>query len=702
MFSLFKFKGGVKPQTHKAESAGAPIGQAPLPAQLIVPLHQSIGGFARPLVKTGERVLKGQRIGEADQWISAAVHAPTSGRVLAVEERLAAHPSGLPTLSVVIEPDGHEAWIDRQPVDHLALSPERVRERLRDAGVVGLGGAVFPSHAKLSASRTAAMDALIINGAECEPFMTCDDRLMRERAEEIVRGVSIFRDLLEPKQVFIGIEDNKPEALQAMRAAVTRLGVDFSVTAVPTLYPAGGAKQLIRVLTGKEVPASRRSPDMGVQCFNVGTAYSAWKALACGEPVISRIITLTGNLDAPRNWETLIGTPLRDFAPLGRPRPDTTGYLMGGPMMGFELPGLDAPMIKASNCIIAGSPALFPPPPPEMPCIRCGACAQACPHELQPFELYWFSRAKNFDKAQAYNLFECIECGCCSYVCPSHIPLVQYFRFAKDEIRSREREKTQAAAAKARFEFRNERSEREKAEKAERLAKAAAARMAAKPADTGATSAAGAPTDADAAKKAAIAAAMARARKQREAAQTKAAAATHEAETDTQPPHHPPTPPSATPLASPTSPDTAPPPPVAAADAPAVGQSTGEQSTDDKAAAKQALIAAARERAQRMREAKMAAANPHASAEQALSSDAAGKHVAEQSAPPDTSSDAPDGGQSTGEQSTDDKAAARQALIAAAKERARRMREARQAAAQAAAAGDKTAAADAEDSGPQR
>ena len=687
MFSLFKFKGGVKPQTHKAESAGAPIGQTPLPAQLIVPLHQSIGGFARPLVKTGDQVLKGQRIGEADHWISAAVHAPTSGRVLAVEERLAAHPSGLPTLSVVIEPDGHEAWIDRQPTDHLALSPERVRERLRDAGVVGLGGAVFPSHAKLSASRTAAMEALIINGAECEPFMTCDDRLMRERAEEIVRGVSIFRDLLEPKQVLIGIEDNKPEALQAMREAVTQLGVDFSVTAVPTLYPAGGAKQLIRVLTGKEVPASRRSPDMGVQCFNVGTAYSAWKALACGEPVISRIITLTGNLDAPRNWETLIGTPLRDFAPLGRPRPDTTGYLMGGPMMGFELPGLDAPMIKASNCIIAGSPALFPPPPPEMPCIRCGACAQACPHELQPFELYWFSRAKNFDKAQAYNLFECIECGCCSYVCPSHIPLVQYFRFAKDEIRTREREKAQAAAAKARFEFRNERSEREKAEKAERLAKAAAARMAAKPADTGAASAAGAPTDAEAAKKAAIAAAMARARKQREAAQTKAAVATHEAETDTQPPHHPPTPP-----------DMAAPPPVAAAGTPAGGQSAGEQSTDDKAAAKQALIAAAKERAQRMREAKMAAANTHAPAEQALGYDGAGKHVAEQSAQPDTSSGVPAGEQST----DDDKAAAKQALIAAAKERAQRMRKARQAAAQTATAGDKTAATDAENSGPQR
>ena len=644
MFSLFKFKGGVKPRTHKAESADAPIGQAPLPAQLIVPLHQSIGGVARPRVKAGERVLKGQCIGEADQWISAAVHAPTSGLVRAVEERLAAHPSGLPTLSVVIEPDGREAWIDRQPVDHLALPPERVRELLRDAGVVGLGGAVFPSHAKLSASGSAAMEELVINGAECEPFMTCDDRLMRERAEEIARGVSIFRDILEPKKVLIGIEDNKPEALQAMREAIARLGFDFSVLAVPTLYPAGGAKQLIRVLTGKEVPASRRSPDMGVQCFNVGTAYAAWKALARGEPVISRIVTLTGNVNTPRNWETPIGTPLRDFAPLGHPRPDTTGYLMGGPMMGFELPGPEAPLVKASNCIIAGSPALFPPPPPEMPCIRCGACAQACPHELQPFELYWFSRARNFDKAQTYNLFECIECGCCSYVCPSHIPLVQYFRFAKDEIRTREREKEQATAAKARFEFRNERSEREKAEKAERLAKAAAARAAVKPAQTASTPGAPgspgspdspgtAPTDAEAAKKAAIAAAMERARKQREAAQAKAAPSTT-ADVVTAPGEKP-----------------------AETAAP-----TAEQPAD-KAAAKEALIAAARERAQRLREAKMAAAGNAATPQNAPEKPAA------QTPQPEASSAAPA-----------DKAAAKEALIAAARERAQRLREARQAA----------------------
>ena len=519
---LFKFKGGVKPDPNKTPSVQAPIGMAPLPALLVVPLHQSIGGVPNPLVKAGDHVFKGQRIGDPDKWISSAVHAPTSGTVLSVEERVASHPSGLPTLSVVIEPDGRDEWIEHAPLDYNALEPERVREILRDSGVVGLGGAVFPSHAKLAPAKAVPMDDLVINGAECEPFMTCDDLLMRERGEEIVRGIGIFRDLLKPKRVLIGIEDNKPEAIAAMKAAVEKVGENFSVIAVPTRYPAGGAKQLIRVLTGKEVPASKRSPEMGVQCFNVATAYTAWRAIAHGEPVLSRIVTVTGNVERPRNWEILLGTPLKDVLALGQPKPDTNRYLMGGPMMGFEMPSLEAPIVKASNCIIAGSSAMFPPVAPEMPCIRCGACAEACPHELQPFEMYWFSRAKNFGKTQEYNIFDCIECGCCSYVCPSHIPLVQYFRFSKSEIWSREREKNMADAAKARFELRSERDEREKAEKATRLAKAAAAKTTEKnPESAGELVTADVPVNADAAKKAAIAAAMQRARLQREAVEPK-------------------------------------------------------------------------------------------------------------------------------------------------------------------------------------
>lgn len=526
MLQLFKFKGGVKPATNKTQSVTQPIATAPLPSRLAVPLHQSIGGTPRPLVQPGDRVLKGQKIGEADGWISAAVHAPTSGTVVEVGLYPAAHPSGLTAAAVVIEPDGEDRWIERQAVDHKTLEPEKVRELLREAGVVGLGGAVFPSHAKLQASKSVPMEELVINGAECEPYITCDDLLMRERADEVVRGAGIFRDLLKPKKVLIGIEDNKPEAVAAMTAAVKALGsgfAEFEVVAVPTRYPAGGAKQLIRVLTGKEVPNGKRSTDLGVQCFNVATAYTAWRAIAHGEPVISRLVTLTGNVGEPRNWEVLIGTPMDELLAIAQPKGDTDGVLMGGPMMGFMVPDLKAPVVKATNCLIAHSPTLFPPKPEEMPCIRCGACAQACPHELQPFELYWFSRAKNFGKTQEYALFDCIECGCCAYVCPSRIPLVQYFRFAKSEIWARERDKKAADGAKSRFEFKQLRDEREKAEKAEKLAKAAAA-QAAKAAAAAAAAAdqpaeGSAPAgDAEATKKAVIEAAMERARAQREAA----------------------------------------------------------------------------------------------------------------------------------------------------------------------------------------
>lgn len=537
MLSLFKFNGGVKPPTNKAQSVQAPIAKAPIPSRLIVPLHQSIGGTPRPVVEVGQQVLKGQLIGEADGFISAAVHAPTSGTVVEIGMAIQPHPSGLDAPCVVIEPDGRDAWIERTPVDHKAESPERIRELLQAAGVVGLGGAAFPTHGKLTTSKTVPLEELIINGAECEPYITCDDLLMRERAEEVVRGIVIFRDLLQPQKVLIGIEDNKPEAAAAMRAAISALGEPFAVVTVPTLYPAGGAKQLIRVLTGKEVPAAIRSTEIGVQCFNVATAYSAWRALAHGEPVVSRIVTVTGNVGTPRNYEVLIGTPMREVLALANPKPDTDGAIMGGPMMGFVVPTLDAPVIKATNCLIARSPALFPPPPPEMPCIRCGECAKACPHELQPFEMYWYSRAKNFGKTQEYAIFDCIECGCCSYVCPSHIPLVQYFRFAKSEIWARERDKKAAEGAKERFEFKQFRDEREKAEKAEKLAKAAAAQAAklaaeavAKAAESSDAPAASttmpadatpAVADPEAAKKAAIAAALERARAQRAAVQPK-------------------------------------------------------------------------------------------------------------------------------------------------------------------------------------
>ncbi|KAF7598176.1 MAG: electron transport complex subunit RsxC [Candidatus Dactylopiibacterium carminicum] len=516
---LFSFNGGVKPATHKAESTRSPIvpvKDIPLPPALVLPLHQSVGGTPRPTVKIGQHVRRGERIGAADGYFSSAVHASTSGTVVAIEPRTMAHTSGLAMLSVVIAPDGRDEWADLTPPDWRNMPGEAVREYLRDAGIVGMGGAVFPSHMKLVAGRQTAMKTLVINGAECEPFITCDDMLMRGYASEILAGVLIMRQLLGAAEALVGIEDNKPEAIAAMQTACAALNDDaIQIVPVPTRYPAGGAKQLIRVLTGIEVPHGQRSTDFGVQCFNVATARAIHEALDYGRPLTTRVLTVAGNVANPRNYEIRLGTPM-DFvtrqAGLG---PDTDSLIMGGPMMGLRMPALDVPVVKATNCIIAGSPALFPPPPPEMPCIRCGECARACPTDLQPFEMYWHSRAKNFGKVQEYHLFDCIECGCCAYVCPSHIPLVDYYRFSKTEIWDRERQKESADQARERFEARNERIEREKREKAEKLAARTAAGRTAAAAGNTAPPATG---NDDAAKKALIEAAMARAKAKKEAA----------------------------------------------------------------------------------------------------------------------------------------------------------------------------------------
>lgn len=521
---LFKFNGGVKPDTHKNESAQTPIRTAPMPARLFVPLRQSARTTARCIVQPGQKVLKGERIGVPDEFLGTAIHAPTSGTVIGVELHTMAHASGLGTRCVIIEADGEDRWIDHHGFDKVDATREDKLAWLRDCGVVGLGGATFPSHIK--AGRGTGIDTLVLNGAECEPWITCDDRLMREQPADILAGALILQELVGATRIVVGIEDNKPEAIEAMRAAVKDTDGDITVTAIPSIYPAGGEKQLIRVLTGIEIPHGKLGADFGVQCFNVGTARAVYRAMAFGEPLISRVVTLTGNVEQPGNVDALIGTPVTDLIAQARPKADTNRTLLGGPMMGFELPAQDVPLGKGINCLIACSPSLFPPPPPEMNCIRCGACARACPADLQPFELYWFSRAKNFGKAQEYHLFDCIECGCCAYVCPSHIRLVDYYRFSKSEIWAREREKAAADAARDRFEFRNERQEREKREKAERLAAKAAATKAklaeeakAKEGESGADT--GAKAGEDDAKAALIKAALERAKQQKAQVQAK-------------------------------------------------------------------------------------------------------------------------------------------------------------------------------------
>ncbi len=518
---LHTFHGGIHLPEHKSESTGSPVVRAPLPKRLIVSLQQHIGNPAEPLVAPGDKVLKGQTIGAAGGYVSAAVHAPTSGTVLEVGKHAIPHPSGLTAPCIVIEPDGEDRWVELVEVkDPSTLSVAELRQRIAAAGIVGLGGAAFPTAVKLAPPEGTHIHTLIINGAECEPYITCDDLLMRERASDVLNGIAIMRRIVGANACLVGIEDNKPEAIAAMTAAAAGTGIE--VVKVPTLYPTGGEKQLIKVLTGLEVPTRGIPAQLGIVCQNVATAATVWRAVRYGEPLISRIVTLTGGaLDRPHNVEALIGTPVEELLALAGPHLGADDKLvMGGPMMGITLADLDVPTVKATNCLLAATPADQPNQGEAMPCIRCGECTRVCPASLLPQQMYWHARAKEFDKVQDYNLFDCIECGCCAYVCPSHIPLVQYYRFAKTEIWAQEREKKKADLARQRHEFKQMRQEREKREKAEKHAAAAARKAAGGDAPADEKAAAKQP---DADKKAAIQAAMERAKAKRAAQQAEQA-----------------------------------------------------------------------------------------------------------------------------------------------------------------------------------
>jgi len=500
---LFKFHGGVHPPEHKLESTTAPIRVIAMPATLVLPLRQHVGNLPKIRVQVGDRVLKGQLLAEAEGSVSAAVHAPTSGVVMSIEEQLIPHPSGLPDICITLQPDGEDRWIARKSVNWRETDRQVLVASLRESGVVGMGGAAFPTQIKLRPNGKSSVHTLIINGAECEPYITCDDLLMRERANEIVKGIEVAQYLLGAERCIVGVEDNKPEAAAAMRDAAAKSAIKIEVEVVPTLYPSGDARRLIHIVTGIEVPSDKRSTDVGVQVFNVATVTAVYRYFEFGEPALSRIVTVTGNVRQPGNFEVPFGTSVsRLLEAAGGSLPGTHDLVMGGPMMGFSLPSSAVPVTKATNCIIAGAPELFPPPPPAMPCIRCARCADACPVSLQPQDLYWFSKSDNFEKARDYKLFDCIECGCCSYVCPSHIPLVQYYRYAKSEILAADRAKQAANLARERNDFRLARIEREKQERAAKHAAKAG----------GAKAEAGVDDDA---KKAAIAAAMARAQAQK-------------------------------------------------------------------------------------------------------------------------------------------------------------------------------------------
>ncbi|AWK14330.1 electron transport complex subunit RsxC [Candidatus Fukatsuia symbiotica] len=490
---VWNFTGGIPLPDMKLQSSTVPIRTASLPEHFIVPLRQHAGSPAEIRVNVGQSVLKGQPL-TAIHDDNLPVHSPTSGIISTIGAHIIAHPSGLAEQCVQITADGKDTWYQRYPqIDYQQLSAQQLLERIHHAGIAGLGGAGFPSATKL----TSALEnnhTLIINAAECEPYITADDRLIQEHADEIVVGIRILLHILQPMQVLIGIEDNKVAAIAALKQALSKEEAtqlqsmqlqtgklqtaqppmtqpqNIQLRVIPTKYPSGGAKQLTKILTGMEIPRGKHSSSIGVLMQNIATVVAIKRAIIDGEPLIERVVTLTGDaLTSPGNFWVRLGTPVRHLlAQAGfqaQPRPI---LIMGGPLMGFTLPSQDVPIVKISNCILAPDTTEIALSEPEQPCIRCGICVDACPAGLLPQQLYWFSRGAEHEKARDHNLFDCIECGACAYVCPSHIPLVQYYRQEKAEIQALDQEMSRAAAAKTRFEAKKTRLDREKQARAQR------------------------------------------------------------------------------------------------------------------------------------------------------------------------------------------------------------------------------------------
>ncbi|MEB2417027.1 electron transport complex subunit RsxC [Citrobacter sp. R-1.5.2] len=485
LFSAFRknkiwdFDGGIHPPEMKTQSNGTPLRQVPLAPRFIIPLKQHIGAEGELCVNVGDTVLRGQALTRG-RGRMLPVHAPTSGTVVAIAPHSTAHPSALAELSVIIDADGEDRWIERDGwANYRAHSREELIARIHQFGVAGLGGAGFPTGVKLQGGGD-KIETLIINAAECEPYITADDRLMQDCAAQVVEGIRILAHILQPREVLLGIEDNKPQAISMLRAVLAD-SHDISLRVIPTKYPSGGAKQLTQILTGKQVPHGGRSSDIGVLMQNVGTAYAVKRAVIDGEPITERVVTLTGEaVSRPGNVWARLGTPVRHLLNDAGFCPSADQMvIMGGPLMGFTLPWLDVPIVKISNCLLAPSASEMGEPQEEKGCIRCSACADACPADLLPQQLYWFSKGQQHDKATTHNIADCIECGACAWVCPSNIPLVQYFRQEKAEIYAISQEEKRAAEAKARFEARQARLEREKAARLERH-KSAAVQPAAK------------------------------------------------------------------------------------------------------------------------------------------------------------------------------------------------------------------------------
>ena len=474
---IWDFKGGIHPPEMKSQSNQSPIQQSKLAHDFYVPIKQHAGTAGNVLVKEGDYVLKGQPLTQGDGLRTLPVHAPTSGTVKFIGKHVAPHPSGLTEDMIHIQADGLDKWREQFPLEEFFTQPvEQLIDRIYQAGVAGLGGAVFPTAAKIQSAEK-KVKLLIINGAECEPYITCDDRLMRDYTDEMIEGIRILRYILRPEKVVIAVEDNKPEAIQAIQQSLHGAN-DIELRVIPTKYPSGAAKQLIYLLTGMEVPSGGRSYDIGVLMHNVGTAFAIKRAVINDEPLIERVVTLTGDKVSEKgNYWVRLGTPVDHLlAQVGYQYDERFPVFAGGPMMGLQLSDLNAPVTKLINCLLAPDHFEYGEPEPEQSCIRCSACSDACPVNLMPQQLYWYARSEDHQKSEEYSLKDCIECGVCAYVCPSHIPLIQYFRQEKAKIWEIKEKAKKAEEAKLRFEAKQARMEREEQERKARSQRAAEAR----------------------------------------------------------------------------------------------------------------------------------------------------------------------------------------------------------------------------------
>jgi len=433
LFGLKTFKGGVHPRGMKSISENAAIKEMPIPDELVIPLSQHTGAPAELLVKKGDKVLKGQKIGEAKGFISACVHSPASGEVTNVAPYM--HPLGRKAMSVFIKPDGLDEWAQLPEKKNLNnISPEEIISRVKESGIVGLGGAAFPSHVKLSPPKDKKIDTLIINAVECEPYLTADYRVMLEETEKVILGTKIFLKALGIGRAAIAVENNKPKAIEKLSAALAgEKGIELLV--METKYPQGSEKQLIAALTKREVPQGKLPLDVGVVVQNVGTACAAADAVMQGKPLIDRVVTVTGgNIKEPSNLRVRIGTRFSDaIAYCGGAIEPPKKVIMGGPMMGIAVPGTEVPVVKGTSGILLlkNSEISFEE---SGPCIRCGRCVEVCPMGLAPGRFVEETEFKDFDGALKDSIMNCMECGSCSFVCPARRPMVHWIKLAKSQI----------------------------------------------------------------------------------------------------------------------------------------------------------------------------------------------------------------------------------------------------------------------------